>query len=487
MLTLVDVVTQHSDLSLDDTQWLSGLVDQWGVLADLSFADLILWVPDVDDNVFWAAAQCRPMTGPTALEDDVVGDDIVYDPEHLVVESYLSHEICVSSGNNQHAGIPVDVRAVPVLRRGRCIGVVELHANRMGLRAPGALEDTYLAAAELIAQMMRRGDFPLAGDPCVPWTSPRVGDGSLRVRPDGTMSFASPNAVSAFKRLGWPGELLGEDFTVIIASLKGGRCEPVDDVPGPLLTQRRVRETDLETRAGAARLRTQPLFDDEGLEGWLVLCRDTTDLRNRERQLVTKDATIREIHHRGKNNLQTVAALLRLQTRRTQSPEAIGALSDAQKRVSAIAVVHEMLSQGFDTSVRFDDVADRLMTMVRDVAATGANVVMQREGSFGSVPAEVATNLSLVFTELVQNALEHGVGQRDGRIVVCPERHGRTLVMDVVNDGAPLADDFSSVDAAPSLGLSIVAALVDDLSGTFEISSLPDGSGTRARVSFVVE
>ncbi len=486
MLTLVDVVTQHSDLSFDDTQWLSGLVDQWGVLADLSFADLILWVPDVDDNVFWAAAQCRPMTGPTALEDDVVGEEIAYDPEHLVVESYLSHEISTSSGNSQHAGIPVDVRAVPVLRKGRCIGVVELHANRMGLRAPGALEDTYLAAAELIAQMMRRCEFPSAGDPCVPWTSPSVGDGSLRVRPEGTVSFASPNAVSAFKRLGWTGELLGENFAEVIGALQGGRCEPVDEVPGPLLTHRRVREADLETRGAAARLRTQPLVAEHGLEGWLVLVRDTTDLRTRERQLVTKDATIREIHHRVKNNLQTVAALLRLQTRRTQSPEAIGALSDAQKRVSAIAVVHEILSQGFDTTVRFDDVADRLMTMVRDVAATGATVVMQREGSFGSVPAEVATNLSLVFTELVQNALEHGVGMHDGRILVCPVRDGHTLVMDVVNDGMPLAADFSSAEAT-SLGLSIVSALVDDLSGTFEISSLPDGSGTRARVSLVVE
>ena len=58
MLTLTDVVAAHSDLSAEDTLWLGGLVDQWDMLADLSFSDLLLWVPDVDDNVFWAAAQC---------------------------------------------------------------------------------------------------------------------------------------------------------------------------------------------------------------------------------------------------------------------------------------------------------------------------------------------------------------------------------------------------------------------------------------------
>ena len=80
MLSMTEVIAAHTALSEDDTRWLVGLVDQWGMLSDLSFSDLILWVPDVDDNVFWAAAQCRPTTGPTALEDDVVGEEIAYDP-----------------------------------------------------------------------------------------------------------------------------------------------------------------------------------------------------------------------------------------------------------------------------------------------------------------------------------------------------------------------------------------------------------------------
>ena len=83
-----------------------------------------------------------------------------------------------------------------------------------------------------------------------------------------------------------------------------------------------------------------------------MLLRDVTDLRSRDRELVTKDATIREIHHRVKNNLQTVAALLRLQARRMTVPEARAALEEAVRRVGSIALVHETLSQSLDEQRR---------------------------------------------------------------------------------------------------------------------------------------
>ena len=482
MLTLTEVVAQHSDLSDEDTLWLSGLIDQWDVLADLSFSDLILWVPDEDPNVFWAAAQCRPTTGPTALEDDVVGEEIAYDPESLVTEAYLSQEICATSGNKLHAGIPVDVHAVPIVRGDQVIAVVEMHTNRMGVRAPGALEDTYLETAQILMEMMHAAAFPMPGDKPVPWETPRVGDGSLRVDRSGIVTFVSPNAMSGFRRLGWTGDLLGDDLTVMATELSEERHEPVEEVAGPLLVAHRVREHEVATRVGVVRLRAQPLLEADRHVGWFVTCRDVTDLRSRERELVTKDATIREIHHRVKNNLQTVAALLRLQARRTTSPEASSALTDAQKRVAAIAVVHEILSQGFDEVVRFDEVADRLMTMVRDVASSRAKVAMTRVGSFGCMPADVATNLSLVFTEVIQNALEHGLGDAPGEVLVRPSQRNGVLRVDVQNDGRTLPDDFS-LDDSRSLGLSIVTTLVNDLDGTFEMTPGPDGEGTLARIT----
>ena len=481
MLTMAEVIDAHTSLKASDVMWLEHLVAEWHLLADLAFSDLILWVPDVDDNVFWACAQVRPTTGPTALEDDVVGEDVHYDPEHQVTEAYLSHEIVKTTCNQLSAGIPVDVHTIPVVRDGRVIGIVEAHTNRMGVRAPGALEDAYLEAADVLSGMVHRCEYPTDTDKSVPWVSPRVGDGMIRVKADGVVAYASPNALSAYRRLGLTADLEGENLAHVTMALLRDRAPVEMSLPNVLRGQGQ-HEVEVETADVQLRLRIIKLADDAGPVGQLVLCRDTTELRSRERQLVTKDATIREIHHRVKNNLQTVAALLRLQARRISLPEAKGALSDAMKRVGAIAVVHEILSQAFDTAVKFDDVADRLLRMVVDVAATGEPVQLKREGTFGYVPADVATSLSLVLTELCQNAIEHGLGQQRGVVWVRPQQTDGRLVVEVTNDGEPLPPDFE-IGSSNSLGLSIVTTLVDDLGGEFSLRSGDEAVGTVARVS----
>ena len=94
-----------------------------------------------------------------------------------------------------------------------------------------------------------------------------------------------------------------------------------------------AREAEVEARGTTVRLRVIPLLPDGLRTAALVLCRDVTEVRRRERDLVGKDATIREIHHRVKNNLQTVAALLRLQARRL--PDGETAAREALRRGGA--------------------------------------------------------------------------------------------------------------------------------------------------------
>ena len=158
-----------------------------------------------------------------------------------------------------------------------------------------------------------------------------------------------------------------------------------------------------------------------------------------------------------------------------------GALSDAMKRVAAIAVVHEILSQAFDSSVKFDDVADRLLRMVGDVAATGGKVRMVLQGTFGYVPADVATSLSLVLTELCQNAIEHGLRDKAGEVLVIPQQSDGELNVVVKNFGEPLPEDFR-IGRSTSLGLSIVSTLVADLGGQFTLASDDDATTATVRV-----
>jgi two-component sensor histidine kinase len=228
-------------------------------------------------------------------------------------------------------------------------------------------------------------------------------------------------------------------------------------------------------------VRVLPLLAGKERVGAIVLCRDVSDLRSKERQLVTKDATIREIHHRVKNNLQTVAALLRMQARRISSPEAKVALTDAMSRVSSIAIVHETLSQAFDEIVEFDRVADGLLRMIGDVAASWGGVSAVRQGSFGLLSADVATSLAMIITELCQNAVEHGLAAQSGEVRVVPTVVDGRLRVEISDDGRGLPPGFDW-RTSRSLGLSIVNTLVAEMEGSFELGPQPDGPGTRAVV-----
>jgi two-component sensor histidine kinase len=206
--------------------------------------------------------------------------------------------------------------------------------------------------------------------------------------------------------------------------------------------------------------------------------RDVTELRRRDRQIIGKDATIREIHHRVKNNLQTVAALLRLQARRLDEPGARAALEESVRRVSTIAMVHETLSLALDESVEFDAIADRVLAMCAEVAAPESQVRVVRTGTFGVLAAEVATPLAMILTELVQNAVEHAQATR---IEARAERDDARLSLVVQDDGAGLPADFD-LERSPRLGLQIVRTLVEsELRGTLRLEGSAD-SGTAARV-----
>src|SRR4029453_4132712 len=481
MPSMSEIISEHTDLSEGDHYWLKLLVSEWQLLADLSFSDLVLWVRDHDPNVYWAAAQIRPFTGATSLFDDVIGDLVAYSTEHLVSESFLRGEIVQTSERKLQAGFPVDTHATPVKVGDRVIAVVEQHTSQLGVRAPSSLERAYLEAGADLAKMITVGAFPIPSDATHPAFSPRVGDGFIRLDPAGEVTYASPNALSAYRRLGLRGDLIGEHLAPLTAELLPTGPDPVDDSVQSVLSGRTARRTELVSGEAHLMVRVLPLTDDRERVGTIVLCRDVSDLRSKERELVTKDATIREIHHRVKNNLQTVAALLRMQARRIESPEGRVALTDAMSRVASIAIVHETLSQTFDEIVEFDRVADELLRMVGDVAASWGGVSAIRDGSFGLLSADVATSLAMIISELCQNAVEHGLAHESAEGRVGPSRYDRGLRMEISDDGRGLPPGFDWRKSR-SLGLSIVNTLVAEMEGSFQLGPPQARTGTQAVV-----
>jgi len=187
-----------------------------------------------------------------------------------------------------------------------------------------------------------------------------------------------------------------------------------------------------------------------------------------------------------KNNLQTVAALLRLQARRSSNDEVRTALTESVRRVASIALVHDTLSMSADERVDLDDVLDRLVPMMLDVATVNNLVQLRREGVLGELGAELATPLVMVLAELVQNALEHAFAPGAvGSVVVRAQRSAAWLDVLVHDDGGGLPAGFA-LEHAGGLGLEIVRTLVDaELGGSLSVRPAP-GGGTDARLRLPV-
>jgi two-component sensor histidine kinase len=346
-------------------------------------------------------------------------------------------------------------------------------------RRPGELEELYLEGFERFARMIAEGSFPFRHEDEDFEDAPRVGDGVILLDAELRVVFASPNTVSAMHRMGI------HSYTSGLRLAEMGFDQDAVDVA---IRARLPVTEEVERGDTSVLVQAIPQLGADRVVGVLVLLRDVTDLRRRDRLLLSKDATIREIHHRVKNNLQTIAALLRLQGRRLESPEAQAAIEESERRIRSIAIVHETLSREPGDEVRFDDIIQPLVRVVAEtVTGPDRDLRLSVEGNAGTLPGDLATPLAVVLNELMQNAVDHAFvgidGRTKGSITVQLARSDSTLLVDVVDDGVGLPPGFS-LERSGGLGLSIVHTLVtSELGGTIELRS---DRGTRVHLTVPV-
>ncbi|MFD2675350.1 sensor histidine kinase [Gulosibacter bifidus] len=497
MSRLSQLIRQHSELDDVDREWLMLLLADSQLLADMALADLVMWVRDHEGN-FVAISQVRPASAPTLFYRDLIGQRVREQWEHDVRACYEEGITRISSTPDWFDEIPAQLTTTPVfskraegdrlVRSASPIAIISRHTNVARTRQLTRQEVTFRECADDMFDMIQAGDFPdIAAPDFSRRGAPRASDGMIRLNVDGVVTFASPNALSAMNKLGFGGELEGEVFAEVASMLLDDKRNVSVDEALPLVVAGQAPcVSDVNAKGVTVTMRSLPLYRGGERIGAVVLCRDTTDVRHQQQELITKDATIREIHHRVKNNLQTVAALLRIQARRARSDEARESLLHAMRRVSSIAVVHDTLSGGFSQSVNFDEVFTRVMRLATEVA-TGEGAGQVRpvlRGSFGAVPSEYATPLALALTELITNAVEHGFAdgvsaEEPGEISVEIEPNEEFLDIHVRDNGC----GFTGAPDASGLGTQIVRTLVEgELGGQIAWNSIV-GTGTTVEIS----
>ncbi len=487
MSTLAELAEVQTSLHEAAIDHLLRLIASWSLLADLSFSDLLLMAPvdgsEPNDEHFVVLGQTRPNNRTTLISDDLVGSVHRLDEWLLVRDALQRGTRVVGELAVAHLKELVPVWCIPVRFRGEVVAVVvRLQGHVSG--SASVFEQLYLSVFERLCDMIADSTFPYREDVVAGPGLPRVGDGVILIDAEGRVEFATPNAFNALHRLG------------IYTSAEGRRLADVG---------LRARAIDRSLEFGIPSLEEidrdhdvailfhgVPLIAAGQVTGVLTLVRDVSDIRQLNRMVLNKEAAIREVHHRVKNNLQTISSLLSLQARRSDQDETRTALREAERRVRSIAVVHEVLSREPGEEVLFDEIVQSLVELVEDTNLSPHPVEISVNGELGVLSSDLATPLAVALTELLTNSVEHAFvdvadpnGDFVGVVTLNLSQDGEVAVAEIRDNGRGLGEDFS-LELPTSLGLSIVRDLIrTQLYGEIDMRTLPaaEGGGTYVRVA----
>ncbi len=471
MATPAELAFERTNLDEAQLAHLQRLLGTWGILADLSFSDLVLLAPMATDArehhgyglELVILGQMRPSNSATVVQHDLVGQPAGAGDWPLAVSTIETGEVTRGEVLLEPGEEPVRLHCIPVRCEGTTVAVLARLSAGAG-RRPGHLERTYRDLFDRFAVMLAESTFPFPSEEVATEEAPRVGDGVVLVDEEGRVRYASPNATNALHRMGMYSQIEGRRLTDLGIEESAIEWALASALPVVEEVERRPDVTVL--------LHCIPLLAQDDVTGCLVLLRDVTDVRRLDRLLLSKDAAIREVHHRVKNNLQTISALLRLQARRLPPGGGRVALFEAERRVRSIAIVHEILSRDPGDQVPFDEIVTSLIRMAEDSVVLSRPLTFDVVGVLGEVPADVATPLAVVLAELLQNAVEHAFpdvseDEVGTPVAVQPVGHIQVhlvndlvgLTLEVIDDGSGLPEGFD-IDETQSLGLSIVRDLV---------------------------
>lgn len=460
---LSDKCRQMTNLSTLQIDILDKLSRSFPLVSDLSHAHLTVYAKVADKDEIIVIAQIEPNTSFSQYRPNILGTTVRSSEEPLVWRTMTTGEAI--KGKREWAwGFMLDMYTFAIYdSEGRIIASVSFETNSEELRIEG-----YNYLIETAYKMLLNAKLPIDKELYRPLSA---SDGIIITDKRGKIVFANTAVSSIYKVLG-VGKMVGHHIFDRQITMH---------ITKETTVSQRPYEKEIEAGNLVLVQRNIPLMKNDQLLRTVIVVSDVTELRKKEKELLIKSAVIQEIHHRVKNNLQTIASLLRLQSRRTNSEEVKAALRESVNRILSISVVHEFLSQQDAEIIDVVEVAKNILDLViQNMLEPGFTLETKFRGETIILPSEHASSLALVVNELIQNSIEHGfIGLRQGVIGLDITTNDENYLIDLYDNGTGIPSDFNP-QASKSLGLQIVRTLIeDDLNGTFE---LYNDHGTHARI-----
>lgn len=454
----------YTTLTAVQQEFLKRLLVIFPFLADLAHARVRLYLETRDGKAFVIAAQEWPRTIYLPPDGTAEGRVVRAMEEPILCHAVESHHF-LRGKREWNYGSMVDMMVQPLIDGTGLLGLVCFETTSEMAESDGY--DRLLSTARLLLRNPRRQLNPEMFAPM------SASDGILLTDQYNRITYATTAALRIFRVLG-------------VGSLVGAHLfdrQITQHIRKETQETSRPWEREIEAGTLIIRERNLPLMEGGHLLKRIVIVSDLTEVREKDKEIKVKSAVIQEIHHRVKNNLQMIASLLRMQARRSKSPDVKEALQESVNRILSISVVHEFLSEQGEKTINVGEVAQHIFDLVAmSMVDRAFELHSECVGETLILPSAYASSIGLVLNELVLNATEHGFTGRSSGHIRLTLGGGEAYTLVFEDDGIGLPEGFAP-EKQRSLGISIMRTLIEgDLGGTIRYENR-EGGGTRVEIA----
>lgn len=465
-----EMVMGLTGLTLEDRRLIETVSGQLQLWADVSQADVFIdcLLPDMDAAM--VIAEAHPQNGVSLYRLPVTGEIALKENEPGVLYCLQTGESVIGARGVSQENVNIQQNVTPIKNsRNETIAALIMERDITDMveqekHVEVLMETTEQLGETLFQQAMTESKIPSL-----------IHEGLLIFNAHGIITFANDRAYQILLEFGHTLKVLEANVNNLFSG-----SFAIDQIKehGGVLSE------DFQSGNLFIKIKAVGIHRGKHIVGGILLMRDLTEMKEKEREIMIKSAVIKEIHHRVKNNLQTIASLLRLQMRRSNSDEVEKVFRESINRIMSISIIHEILSQDGLDEVDCKEIFEYLTKgIVTSMRLNDHLVTVEVDGDSLFLNSRNASSLALVINELVQNAMNHAfLHVSEGFIRILLKKSGNVMQITVSDNGVGFSPD--SVNGG-NLGLEICRTLVqEDLNGSIRFSNT--GKGTTIALSFPI-